>query len=140
MFAGEKATRIYGPDVAARRNPCRRCATTWCPSKDRSPRGGGGIRSLNVALRQELDLYVPAPVQYFQRRAIALKEPEKTNMVIFRENSKTSTRGIEWEAEVRQGQEAHPVFAERTGRHQDPLPQHLWASASSPCRAKAPSA
>jgi len=101
VFAGEKATRIYGPDV-------------WLPDetlhaiKDYvvSIKGplttpvGGGIRSLNVALRQELDLYVCLrPVQYFKGVPSPLKEPEKTNMVIFRENSEDIYAGIEYEAQ-----------------------------------------
>ena len=100
VFAGEKATRIYGPDV-------------WLPEETLqvlreyvvSIKGplttpvGGGIRSLNVALRQELDLYVCLrPVQYFQGVPSPLKEPEKTNMVIFRENSEDIYAGIEYAA------------------------------------------
>lgn len=99
IFAGEKATRIYGPDV-------------WLPAetlevaKDYvvSIKGplttpvGGGIRSLNVALRQELDLYVCLrPVRYFKGVPSPLREPEKTDMVIFRENSEDIYAGIEWE-------------------------------------------
>jgi len=100
VFAGEKATRVYGPDV-------------WLPEETLevlreyvvSIKGplttpvGGGIRSLNVALRQELDLYVCLrPVQYFKGVPSPLKEPEKTNMVIFRENSEDIYAGIEYEA------------------------------------------
>jgi isocitrate dehydrogenase len=60
---------------------------------------GGGIRSLNVALRQELDLYVCLrPVRYFKGVPSPLREPEKTNMVIFRENSEDIYAGIEWAA------------------------------------------
>ncbi len=60
---------------------------------------GGGIRSLNVALRQELDLYVCLrPVQYFKGVPSPLREPEKVNMVIFRENSEDIYAGIEWPA------------------------------------------
>jgi isocitrate dehydrogenase len=98
IYAGEKSTRIYGPDV-------------WLPAetlevvKDYvvSIKGplttpvGGGIRSLNVALRQELDLYVCLrPVRYFTGVPSPLREPEKTNMVIFRENSEDIYAGIEW--------------------------------------------
>ncbi|MFV0680612.1 NADP-dependent isocitrate dehydrogenase [Ottowia sp.] len=101
VYAGEKSTRIYGPDV-------------WLPEetlqvlKDYvvSIKGplttpvGGGIRSLNVALRQELDLYVCLrPVQYFKGVPSPLKAPEKVNMVIFRENSEDIYAGIEWEAQ-----------------------------------------
>jgi isocitrate dehydrogenase len=61
---------------------------------------GGGIRSLNVALRQELDLYVCLrPIQYFKGVPSPVKEPHKTNMVIFRENSEDIYAGIEFEAE-----------------------------------------
>jgi isocitrate dehydrogenase len=60
---------------------------------------GGGIRSLNVALRQDLDLYLCLrPVRYYDGTPSPLKEPEKTNMVIFRENSEDIYAGIEWEA------------------------------------------
>jgi isocitrate dehydrogenase len=101
VYAGEKSTRIYGPDV-------------WLPEetlhavKDYvvSIKGplttpvGGGIRSLNVALRQELDLYVCLrPVRYFKGVPSPLREPEKTDMVIFRENSEDIYAGIEWAAE-----------------------------------------
>ena len=100
IFAGEKATRVYGPDV-------------WLPDETLevvrdylvSIKGplttpvGGGIRSLNVALRQELDLYVCLrPVRYFKGVPSPLKEPEKVDMVIFRENSEDIYAGIEWEA------------------------------------------
>ncbi|MDO9438300.1 NADP-dependent isocitrate dehydrogenase, partial [Hydrogenophaga sp.] len=101
VFAGEKATRVYGPDV-------------WLPEETLavvreylvSIKGplttpiGGGIRSLNVALRQELDLYVCLrPIRYFKGVPSPVKEPEKTNMVIFRENSEDIYAGIEFEAE-----------------------------------------
>jgi isocitrate dehydrogenase len=101
IFAGEKSTRIYGPDV-------------WLPDESLavlrdyvvSIKGplttpvGGGIRSINVALRQELDLYVCLrPVRYFKGVPSPVKEPEKTDMVIFRENSEDIYAGIEYEAE-----------------------------------------
>lgn len=101
IFAGEKSTQVYGPDV-------------WLPEetlaavKDYvvSIKGplttpvGGGIRSLNVALRQQLDLYVCLrPVRYFNGVPSPVKEPEKTNMSIFRENSEDIYAGIEFEAE-----------------------------------------
>ena len=101
VFAGEKSTKVYGPDV-------------WLPEETLallrdyvvSIKGplttpvGGGIRSINVALRQELDLYVCLrPVRYFKGVPSPLKEPEKTDMVIFRENSEDIYAGIEYEAE-----------------------------------------
>src|SRR3546814_18113961 len=61
---------------------------------------GGGIRSLNVALRQQLDLYVCLrPVRYFKGVPSPVREPEKTDMVIFRENSEDIYAGIEYQAE-----------------------------------------
>lgn len=101
IFAGEKSTRVYGSDV-------------WLPEETLqaakefviSIKGplttpvGGGIRSINVALRQRLDLYVCLrPVRYFTGVPSPLKNPEKTDMVIFRENSEDIYAGIEWEAE-----------------------------------------
>jgi len=101
VYCGEKSTKLYGTDV-------------WMPAetlttvKDYviSIKGplttpiGGGIRSLNVALRQELDLYVCLrPVRYFQGVPSPLKDPAKTNMVIFRENTEDIYAGIEWFAE-----------------------------------------
>ncbi|WP_043750864.1 NADP-dependent isocitrate dehydrogenase [Imhoffiella purpurea] len=99
IFAGEKSTRTYGEDV-------------WLPEETLeavkdfvvSIKGplttpvGGGIRSLNVTLRQELDLYVCLrPVRYFSGTPSPLKAPEHTDMVIFRENSEDIYAGIEWE-------------------------------------------
>ena len=98
IYAGEKSTRVYGADV-------------WLPDETLkvlrefvvSIKGplttpvGGGIRSLNVALRQELDLYVCLrPVRWFQGVPSPVKEPDKVNMVIFRENSEDIYAGIEW--------------------------------------------
>src|SRR5687768_4993128 len=61
---------------------------------------GGGIRSLNVAIRQILDLYVCLrPVQYFAGVPSPVKHPEKVNMVIFRENTEDIYAGVEWAAE-----------------------------------------
>ena len=102
IYAGEKATQVYGPDV-------------WLPDETLdvlreyvvSIKGplttpvGGGIRSLNVALRQQLDLYVCLrPVQYFDGVPSPVREPQKTDMVIFRENSEDIYAGIEYEAQT----------------------------------------
>ena len=101
IYAGEKATQVYGSDV-------------WLPDETLqaakefvvSIKGplttpvGGGIRSINVALRQQLDLYICLrPVRYFSGVPSPVKSPEKTDMVIFRENSEDIYVGIEWEAE-----------------------------------------
>ena len=99
IYAGEKSCNVYG-------------AGSWLPSETLqvakdfvvSIKGplttpvGGGIRSINVALRQQLDLYVCLrPVRYFSGVPSPLKNPEDTNMVIFRENSEDIYAGIEWE-------------------------------------------
>lgn len=100
VYAGEKSTKVYGKDE-------------WLPSETLdalkdfivSIKGplttpvGGGIRSLNVTMRQTLDLYLcMRPVQYFHGVPSPVKEPEKVDMVIFRENSEDIYAGIEWEA------------------------------------------
>ena len=106
MYAGEKACKVYGENV-------------WLPDETLkaarefvvSIKGplttpvGGGIRSINVALRQQLDLYVCLrPVRYFLGVPSPLRQPEKTDMVIFRENSEDSYAGIEWAAKTPEAQ------------------------------------
>ena len=100
IYAGEKALDVYGND-------------TWLPDETlesvreylvaiKGPLTtpvGGGIRSLNVALRQELDLYVCLrPVRWFEGVPSPVKQPDLTNMIIFRENSEDIYAGVEWEA------------------------------------------
>lgn len=101
IYAGDKATRIYGdnqglPDetlAAIRRFVVSIKGPLTTPV-------GGGIRSLNVALRQQLDLYVCLrPIRYFKGVPSPLREPDKTHMVIFRENSEDIYAGIEWQAD-----------------------------------------
>jgi len=100
VFAGEKATRLYGPDVWLPEETLH--AVRDCVLSIKGPLTtpvGGGIRSLNVALRQRLDLYACVrPIQYFKGVPSPVKAPEKTNMVIFRENSEDIYAGIEFEA------------------------------------------
>lgn len=100
VYAGEKALTIYGPDQWLPQETLD--AVTAFKVSIKGPLTtpvGGGIRSLNVALRQILDLYVCLrPIQYFPGTPSPLKEPHKTNMVIFRENSEDIYAGIEWEA------------------------------------------
>jgi isocitrate dehydrogenase len=101
VYAGEKSTQVYGGDE-------------WLPQETLAAlkeysvaiKGplttpiGGGMRSLNVALRQELDLYVCLrPVRWFRGVPSPLKDPSGTDMVIFRENTEDIYAGIEWEAE-----------------------------------------
>ena len=100
VYAGEKAVKVYGNN-------------TWLPDETLgavrdyvvSIKGplttpvGGGMRSLNVTLRQDLDLYVCLrPVRWFKGVPSPVKEPHKTDMVIFRENSEDIYAGIEWNA------------------------------------------
>jgi isocitrate dehydrogenase len=99
VFAGDKAASIYGPDVRLPEETVQTLRDYKVSIKGPlSTPVGGGIRSLNVALRQALDLFVCLrPVQYFKGVPSPLKEPEKTNMVIFRENSEDIYAGIEWQ-------------------------------------------
>ena len=102
VYAGEKATRVYDKD-------------TWLPQETNdydkeyvvSIKGplttpiGGGIRSLNVALRQQLDLYIcERPVRWFEGVPSPVKHPDYVDMVIFRENSEDIYAGIEWAADT----------------------------------------
>ncbi len=101
IYCGEKSVNVYGEG-------------NWLPSETllaletylvgiKGPLTtpvGGGIRSLNVSLRQELDLYVcQRPIRYFEGVPSPVVSPEKTDMVIFRENSEDIYAGIEWEAD-----------------------------------------
>ena len=101
IYAGEKAVDVYGSDE-------------WLPQETLTAmeefivgiKGplttpvGGGIRSLNVALRQELDLFLcQRPIHYFKGVPSPVKRPELTEMVIFRENTEDIYAGIEWEAD-----------------------------------------
>ncbi|MGB9671310.1 MAG: NADP-dependent isocitrate dehydrogenase [Halothiobacillaceae bacterium] len=117
VYAGEKANAVYGEG-------------TWLPAetleavKDYvvSIKGplttpvGGGIRSLNVTLRQELDLYVCLrPVRYYTGTPSPVKEPEKTDMVIFRENSEDIYAGIEWAAGTPEAQKVIDFLQKEMG-------------------------
>ncbi len=128
VYAGEKSTKVYGPDV-------------WLPEETLqavrdyvvSIKGplttpvGGGIRSLNVALRQELDLYVCLrPIQYFEGvPEPGASEPHKTNMVIFRENSEDIYAGIEFEAESDKAKKLIKFLQDEMGVKKIRFPQHL---------------
>ena len=101
VFAGEKSTRLYGPDVWLPEDTLNACKEYSVSIKGpMTTPVGGGIRSLNVALRQELDLYqCVRPVRYFKGVPSPLKDPTKTDMVIYRENTEDIYAGIEWLAE-----------------------------------------
>ena len=117
IYAGEKSLAKYGDDV-------------WLPEETldamrefkvgiKGPMTtpvGGGIRSLNVALRQRLDLYVcQRPVRWFQGVPSPVKSPEKTDMVIFRENTEDIYAGVEWEAGSEGADEVIAFLRERMG-------------------------
>ncbi len=102
VYAGDKAVNVYGDNQYLPKE-------TMDIIKDykiaiKGPMGtpvGGGMRSLNVALRQELDLYTCVrPVRYFKGVPSPLKQPELTDMVIFRENTEDIYAGIEWDAQT----------------------------------------
>lgn len=125
IYTGEKATQIYGED-------------TWLPEETLdfvrdyrvSIKGplttpvGGGIRSLNVALRQALDLYICVrPVRYYAGTPSPVKSPEKTDMVIFRENSEDIYAGIEWQAGSEQADKVIKFLREEMGVTKIRFPQ-----------------
>jgi isocitrate dehydrogenase len=126
IFAGEKATQVYSADQ-------------WLPKESLeaikqfvvSIKGplttpvGGGIRSLNVAIRQELDLYTCLrPVRYFTGTPSPVKEPWKTDMVIFRENSEDIYAGIEWQADTPDAKKLIRFLTEEMGVKKIRFPEH----------------
>ena len=117
VYAGEKATEVYDSE-------------TWLPEETlamfreyrvgiKGPLTtpvGGGIRSLNVALRQVLDLYVcQRPVQWFTGVPSPVKHPEAVDMVIFRENSEDIYAGIEYKAGTEQAEKIINFLTEEMG-------------------------
>ena len=100
VYAGEKSTKKYGPDVWLSPETLNTLKEFSVSIKGpMTTPVGGGIRSLNVALRQELDLYqCVRPVRYFRGVPSPLKQPELTDMVIFRENTEDIYAGVEWMA------------------------------------------
>lgn len=117
IYTGEKSTQVYGEDQ-------------WLPTETldfireykvaiKGPLTtpvGGGIRSLNVALRQELDLYICArPVRYFDGVPSPLKQPELTDMVIYRENSEDIYAGVEFKAGTAEADKVIKFLKEEMG-------------------------
>ncbi len=117
VYAGEKATQVYDSE-------------TWLPQETLdavrdyvvSIKGplttpvGGGIRSLNVALRQQLDLYVCLrPVRWFTGVPSPVKRPQDVDMVIFRENSEDIYAGVEWQAGTPEAEKVIKFFTEEMG-------------------------
>lgn len=126
IYAGEKAAHVYGEDA-------------WLPKESLtaikefvvSIKGplttpvGGGIRSLNVAIRQELDLFICLrPVRYFDGTPSPVKEPWKTDMVIFRENSEDIYAGIEWQADSIEAKKVIQFLRQDMGVKKIRFPDH----------------
>ncbi len=119
IYSGEKSLEVYGEDE-------------WLPKETltameefivgiKGPMTtpvGGGIRSLNVALRQELDLYVcQRPVRWFQGVPSPVLAPQKTDMVIFRENTEDIYAGVEWEAGTKEADQLLDYLRDSLGVH-----------------------
>ena len=126
IYSGEKSLELYGEDE-------------WLPTETldamrefvvgiKGPMTtpvGGGIRSLNVALRQELDLYVcQRPIRWFNGVPSPVVHPEKTDMVIFRENTEDIYAGVEWEADSEGSEKLLKFLAEEMGVTKIRFPQH----------------
>jgi isocitrate dehydrogenase len=126
VYAGEKATKVYDSE-------------TWLPNETldavrehvvaiKGPLTtpvSGGIRSLNVALRQMLDLYICSrPVRYFKGVPSPVKQPELTDMVIFRENSEDIYAGIEWAADTDAAKKVIKFLQEEMGVKKIRFPHH----------------
>lgn len=126
VYAGEKSTKVYGED-------------TWLPDETleamreytiaiKGPLTtpvSGGIRSLNVALRQQLDLYVCLrPVRYYEGTPSPVREPWHVDMVIFRENSEDIYAGIEWAADTPEAQKVIGFLMKEMGVKKIRFPEH----------------
>lgn len=98
VYAGEKANEIYGDYLPDETIEALKYFKVGIKGPLTTP-VGGGFRSLNVAIRQQLDLFVCLrPIRYYAGVPTPLLHPEHTNMVIFRENSEDIYAGIEWQA------------------------------------------
>ena len=126
IYAGEKSLRIYGEGewLPAETLAAMREFIVGIKGPMTTP-VGGGIRSLNVALRQELDLYVCLrPVRWFKGVPSPVVAPEKTDMVIFRENTEDIYAGVEWEADSEEANRVIAFLQQEMGVHKIRFPQH----------------
>lgn len=115
IYAGEKAFKLFGEWLPAATFEAIREYIVAIKGPLTTPIGGG-MRSLNVALRQELDLYVCLrPVRYFNGVPSPVKNPELVDMVIFRENTEDIYAGIEWEAGTPQAEKMIKFLQEEMG-------------------------
>ena len=115
VYCGEKADKIYGTYMPEETLEALRDYVISIKGPLTTP-VGGGIRSLNVALRQELDLYVCVrPVRWFEGVPSPVHNPELTDMVIFRENSEDIYAGIEWKADSQEAKKVIKFLKEEMG-------------------------
>ena len=115
VYCGEKANKIYGTYMPEETFDVLREYIVSIKGPLTTP-VGGGIRSLNVALRQELDLYVCVrPVRWFEGVPSPVRHPELTDMVIFRENSEDIYAGIEWQADSPEAKKVIKFLKEEMG-------------------------
>ncbi len=115
VFCGEKSVEVYGADEWLPKETLELCKEYIVSIKGPlTTPVGGGIRSLNVALRQELDLYVCLrPVKYFKGTPSPVKHPELVDMVIFRENSEDIYAGVEFESNTEEAKRLIKVLKEQ---------------------------
>lgn len=126
IYAGAKATEIYGENqyLPAETLSVLNDFKVSIKGPLETP-VGGGIRSLNVSIRQELDLYACVrPIRYFSGVPSPLKEPQKTNMIIFRENSEDIYAGIEWAADSAEAKKIIHFLQHDMGVKKIRFPEH----------------
>jgi isocitrate dehydrogenase len=119
IYAGEEAAKKFGKDEWLPRETIREIEDFHVAIKGPlTTPVGGGYRSLNVALRQRLDLYACVrPVRYFTGVPSPMKHPERLDVVIFRENTEDVYAGIEWEAGSKEAEEVVTFLKSRFGTH-----------------------
>ena len=126
IYAGGKSVELYGEDewLPAETLAAMREFIVGIKGPMTTP-VGGGIRSLNVALRQELDLFVCLrPVRWFKGVPSPVKAPEKTDMVIFRENTEDIYAGVEWPADSAEADKLIAFLQNEMGVRKIRFPQH----------------
>ena len=126
IYAGEKSVQLYGEGewLPAETLAAMREFTVGIKGPMTTP-VGGGIRSLNVALRQELDLFVCLrPVRWFEGVPSPVKAPEKTDMVIFRENTEDIYAGVEWPADSAEADKLIAFLQNEMNVRKIRFPQH----------------
>ncbi len=125
VYAGEKALKTYGDNEWLPRETLDALERYVVSIKGPLTTPiGGGMRSLNVAIRQELDLYACVrPIRYFPGTPTPMKDSEQTNMVIFRENTEDIYAGIEWAAETPEVKKVIDFLMNEMGVKQIRFPQ-----------------